>query len=127
MIVYHCPDLLSATRIKSTADALGIPCRPVRTLEMLRARLADCAVRGLIVDLECGQTAIECIAALRGVDVADAHRAIRIVAYGPHVETEALRIAAATGADAILTRGAFVSRLPDILNSLSGEQPRSDK
>ncbi len=43
MILYLAADLLWASKIKGTADALSIPCRPVRTLEMLEARLGEAA------------------------------------------------------------------------------------
>lgn len=43
MILYLAADLLWASKIKGAADALAIPCRPVRTMEMLEARLAEAA------------------------------------------------------------------------------------
>src|SRR5688572_17399647 len=52
MIVYCAADLLWATRIKATADSLAIPCRPARSVDMLKARLADSDVRAVIVDLD---------------------------------------------------------------------------
>lgn len=41
MILYFAADLLWASKIKLTADAIGIVCRPVRSVSMLEARLAD--------------------------------------------------------------------------------------
>jgi hypothetical protein len=65
MVLYCAADLLWATRIKSTADALGVPCRPARTVEMLEARLSDSPVRALLVDLEAGENALALIRRLR--------------------------------------------------------------
>jgi hypothetical protein len=117
MILYCCSDLLWATKVKSTADSLGIPCRPARTLEMLNARLADSPVKALILDLEAGPVAMELLARVRAA-AAKPESAIRVVAFGPHVEVGALREAAAAGAESVLTRGAFSARLPEILQDL---------
>ncbi len=117
MILYCCSDLLWATKVKSTADSLGIPCRPARTLEMLDARLADSQVKALILDLEAGPVTMELLAHIRKLP-ATPERQIRVVAFGPHVEVGALREAAAAGAESVLTRGAFSARLPEILQDL---------
>ena len=117
MILYFAADLLWGTRIKSTADALSIPCRPARTPEMLAARLADSDVRALIVDLETGEPGLDLITRLRA---ADPGRHVRVVAFGPHVEVEMLRRAREVGADEAMPRGAFDQRLPRLLTELAG-------
>jgi hypothetical protein len=119
MILYCCSDLLWATKVKSTADALGIPCRPARNLEMLTARLSDSQVRALIVDLESGPVALDLIRAVRQNPASNAQQPpIRVVAFAPHVEVDTMRAAASAGADSTMTRGAFSSRLPEILKDL---------
>jgi hypothetical protein len=121
MIVYIAADLLWSTRIQGTAKALGLPCRPVRNLDMLRARLADSPVRAAIVDLEAGDVALEIIRALRAVPTPEPPASpIRVVAFGPHVATELFDQARAAGADAVLARGAFDRRLPELLRELAG-------
>lgn len=119
MILYSCSDLLWATRVKATADALGIPSRPVRSVEMLESRLADASPVALLVDLEMGFTGIELIA--RAV----AAGGLRVLAFGPHVATDALANARLAGADRVLSRGAFADRLPDLLRELAGGGERS--
>lgn len=149
MILYCCADLLWATKVKSTADALGIPARPARNLDMLNARLSDCDVRGLIVDLESGPVAVELIRAVRGTakattetprhgeemaeggvgggiersvpgrNIGRVHQ-IPIIAFGPHVEVDALRAAATAGATEVMTRGAFGAGLADVLKRIGG-------
>lgn len=124
MIAYFAADLVWATRIKSCADDLGVPARPVRSLEMLNARLGDSPVRGLIVDLDQPETAMALIQRVRewssgaAVGSSSTREAIRIIAFGPHVETEALGEARRLGADVVMTRGAFHARLADILREL---------
>ena len=118
MIVYFAADLLWATRIREAAKQGSIPCRPVRSPDMLRARLADSDVRAAIVDLDAPDVAFELIRTLRDPGGPAAGRSIRIVAFGPHIATELLEQARAAGADAVLARGAFDRRLPEILAEL---------
>lgn len=115
MVLYHAADLLWATKIKKTGEARGIACRPVRSIEMLDARLADSPVRGLVVDLDAAEAALELIRALRARPAA--HH-VRVLAFGPHIATEALEQARIAGADVVLARGAFDRRLDACLSEL---------
>ncbi len=145
MILYLAADLLWASKIKATADALGLPCRPVRNLDMLEARLADSPVRALIVDLDVAEMALAMIARVKGRGIGhqasgigkdsmpgdlvspdaqspmpDASAPIRVLAFGPHVEKNTLQAARDAGADDVLTRGAFDSNLESVLLRLAG-------
>ncbi|TVQ61875.1 MAG: hypothetical protein EA379_05950 [Phycisphaerales bacterium] len=140
MILYSAADLIWATRIKATADALGVPCRPARTIDMLEARLADSDVRALIVDLDAPETAIELTARVARENAQRAHNhdpsgnhppqkdapaqrpPIRVLAFGPHVHTDRLQAARDAGAHDVLTRGAFANNLEDILLKLGAHQ-----
>jgi hypothetical protein len=118
MILYTAADLLWATRIKAAADDLGLPARPVRTVEMLRDRLGDTEPSGLIVDLD-AEPAIEIIG------VADearrrTGRPARILAFGPHADVARLRAASEAGADQALPRGTVAGRLDQVLRTLAG-------
>ncbi len=119
MILYCASDLIWATKIKGTADALGIACRPVRNLDMLEARLVDTPVRALIVDLESGDIGLDLIRRIKS-DPDPAKTSIEIVAFGPHVAVDTLRAAKAAGANAVMARGAFNARLAETLKALSG-------
>lgn len=119
MIVYEAADLIWATRIKGTADQLSIPCRPVRSLDMLRDRLADSPVSALIVDLEQPELAVDLIRAVREHERASGGRRIYALAFGPHVEKERFQQARDAGVDEVLPRGAFDRALPEILLKLS--------
>ncbi len=140
MVLYCAADLLWATRIKSTADALGVPCRPARTVEMLEARLSDSPVRALLVDLEAGENALALIRRLRpdriaapGADAPSTQpggvppASVRIVAWAPHVNVAGLNEARTLGADAVMARGAFSRSLPGLLQALNaGDAVASD-
>lgn len=118
MILYAAADLLWATRIKGACDAAGIPARPVRSTEMLHARLAEGAVRGLVVDLETGELGIELIRAARLAETQA--RGLFILAFGPHVAVEQFEQARRAGADRVIARGAFSDRLAQILAEIEG-------
>jgi len=120
MLVYLAADLIWASKIKGTAESLGIACRPVRTLEMLEARLGDSPVRALLLDLDKPEEAMAMIARLRGEGASEADRGVRILAWGPHVEKELLGRAKEMGADEVMTRGAFDHGMAEILKRLGG-------
>lgn len=117
-ILYLAADLLWASKIKGTADALGVPARPVRTMEMLEARLADCDVKALLLDLDKPEEALQMIARLRGASATDQDKSIRLVAWGPHVAKDLLQQARTAGADEVLTRGAMDHNMQEILLAL---------
>lgn len=127
MILYLAADLLWASKIKATADALGIPCRPVRTMDMLTARLAEATpdnpVRGLLLDLDKPDEALAMIAHVKDPAKAASNpdiARIKVLAWGPHVARDLLHSARVAGADDVLTRGAMDHHLDDILLKLAG-------
>jgi hypothetical protein len=119
VILYLASDLLWATRIKATAQDLGLAARPVRSLEMLEARLKDTEPTGLVLDLEAPEEALAMLDRVRGPAAGPAERLIRVVAFAPHVKTEVMRAAEQGGADRVLPRGAFDRSLAAVLRDLS--------
>ena len=113
MILYCCADLIFATRIRSTAEAIGIATRPVRSVERLHALLTEETVNALIVDLEAGEIAIDLVAAAARLDPP-----LPSLAFGPHVNLAALDAAQRAGAAQVMPRGRFAEQLPDLLASL---------
>ncbi len=121
MILYSAADLVWATRIKATAEDLGLPCRPARNEKMLRDRLADSDVRAILLDLEAPDRAWELLGVLRGPEAESGTDAVKVIAWGPHVAVDLFERARSLGADEVLTRGAFSSGLPGLLVRLSGD------
>lgn len=119
MLLYLAADLIWATRIKGTADALGLPCRPVRNPDMLEARLAEGGVSSVLLDLEKAEEAMAMIRRLRGAGASPGERAVTILCWGPHVAKDLMQAARDAGADEVLPRGAFDHHLPEILLRLS--------
>ncbi len=115
MVLYFAADLLWGSKIKGMADDLAIPCRPARTVEMLAARLADSPVAAMLVDLSVPETAMALIAHARSARGG----AIRLAAFGPHVDKSLLQAARDAGCDEVLTRGALEHALPEVLSRLA--------
>jgi hypothetical protein len=112
-ILYAAADLLWASKIKATADALGIASRPVRTLEMLTARIADTTAAAFLVDLDKGDDALALIRAARA-----ANPSLRIVSFGPHVAKDLLQASRDAGANDAMTRGSLEHHMEDVLMKL---------
>lgn len=109
-ILAYVTDLIFAAKIASTGQALGVGVRLVRSVESLTAALAAGPCDRLLVDLNAGGDPIGAIRAARGRSVPP-----RIVAFGSHVQTDLLAAARDAGADAVMARSEFSSRLPELL------------
>ncbi|MAE65005.1 MAG: hypothetical protein CMJ18_12110 [Phycisphaeraceae bacterium] len=125
MIVFCCNDLIFATKIRSAAEAIGIPCRPARDAMMLAARLDQVddgklneSVTGVVVDLDLGDLAIDLVSQVKAHDAA-----LPVTVFGSHVETERLGRARDAGADFVMARSTFTEALPDVLRRLAGPDP----
>ncbi|MEM8496292.1 MAG: hypothetical protein AAF911_10695 [Planctomycetota bacterium] len=135
MLIYSCSDLIFATKIRSTAEVLRVESRPARNLDMLRARLDQVddgkvnePVTGVMIDLELGEQAFELIklaaqhaAKVSGADSEEASRdssgegGPTVIAFAPHVMTEAMAGAERIGADLVMARGSFTNQLPELI------------
>ncbi len=122
MLVYCCEDLIFATKIRSTAEAVGAAARPARDVQALQNRLTcvddgklNEPVTGVVIDLAMGQTALELLKAVKDHDAQ-----VPVTAFGSHVDVEILQAAHAQGADFVMPRSQFHATLPTILERLSG-------
>lgn len=125
MIVYCCADLIFATKIKGTCDALGVVSRPARDAAMLQKRLdrvedgkPNNAVAAVLVDLDLGDTALPLIEQCKSHE-----NPPTVLAWGPHVLVDMLKKAQQAGADEVLTRGNFTANLPAIVQQCANAQP----
>ncbi len=122
MIVYCCSDLIFSTKIRSTAEHLGVPSRPVRDAQMLRDRLEQVddgktsdPISGVLIDLDTGETGLALIEQAKAFDPS-----LPVIAFGSHVATAVLETARGRGADAVMPRSQFTAQLPAILRAYAG-------
>jgi len=110
-VVAYVSDLIFSTKIASTARAMGVEIQIVRSLEALGNCLRGGAVDLTLIDLNAaGDDPIQALRLTREVSPAT-----RTVAYLSHVQTELADAARQAGADEVLPRSAFSTRLPALL------------
>lgn len=109
------PDIFFSTKIVEVARHVGVLVRVVPRVADVAAAYASCGelTPGVaFVDMaSLGADTGAAIAAVR----ASGGAAIRIVAFGSHVDTAAFAAADAAGADAAMPRSKFVAQLPQLL------------
>ena len=128
MILSCCKDLIFATKIRSTAEHVGVPYRAAGSVAAVLDRLNRVAdgklnepVTGVLVDLEMGDAALAIIDAIRQHTPGQADTGgIPVIAFGSHVAVEVLADARAKGADAVMPRSQFVMQLPELLKKFGG-------
>ncbi len=112
-------DLIFATKIRSTAAALGVELAVVRDRAAMLAHLDDAAT--VILDLNLNSDdAVELIRLARARPAAP-----KIVVYCAHVDTDLASAAEEAGADTVMPRSKFVAVLPEILTGALKTQSRS--
>jgi CheY-like chemotaxis protein len=109
-VLAFCADLLFTSKIDVTARGIGADVTFARSADDIPGRIARQAPALVLVDL-----------ALKDVDAAGLVRALRavtdvpIIAFGSHVDVQALEKARSAGATQALPRSAFTRLLPEIL------------
>lgn len=104
-------DLLFYSRIRAEAEALGVKAWQARDMAGLTARLGSGEVGLVLLDLDLMEAPEVLSACPAGLPV---------VAYGPHVMAERLRLAREAGCARVLPRSAFVKELAEIVRLAKG-------
>lgn len=109
-------DLFFASKIRGTAEALGVPVRFARSIQAMieAARLAQPSM--VICDLHSQK--VDPIQLARQLKADDQLRSIRLIGFFSHVQTELQREAEAAGFDQVLPRSAFTKNLDRILSGV---------
>ncbi len=105
-------DLIFTSRILATARAHGLAIAAAKTPESLVAKARDAPPTGVILDLH--NPTLDVPALLIELKSLGA---MRVIAYGSHVDAERLRAARSAGCDLVLPRSAFVEKLESDLAS----------
>jgi len=106
-------DLIFATRIRSTAESLGVACRIVTTEQGIAAALSGADVNLVIVDMHV--SSMSPTDAIR--QVKRLQSTARVVAFFSHVQTDLMRAAQEAGASDVWPRSKFVQELPGLFQS----------
>lgn len=113
MIIALVADLIFDSKLETAAAQVGATLKTVRTAAAVRASAAHATA--LIIDL----VAADADAADIIRDAKAQRPTLPVVAFGSHVDVAAAEAARAAGADYVLARSEFTTRLNDILASLA--------
>lgn len=106
-------DLMFASRVRGAATAAGVEARTVSRADALLEEARRRRPRVVLLDLEArGVDVAALVARLRADPVTSG---VPIIAFGSHVNREALQGARDAGVDRVLARSAFVRELPELL------------
>ena len=107
-------DLIFETKIRSTAQALGVVSACVRSCDELAGKLEGLDRPLVLVDLNFPDEE-----GLRAIAICKEHASgPRTIAFVSHVDQERAAKASTAGADSVLPRSAFARDLPEILGRL---------
>jgi PleD family two-component response regulator len=113
VVIVAVDDLMFASRIASTAKALGVEIAFARSPEAIVEAVRTRAPRLVIFDLNSVKVRpLEAVAALQA-DAALA--AVPTVGFASHVQAELIAAAREAGVGQVLARSAFVTQLPQLL------------
>jgi DNA-binding NarL/FixJ family response regulator len=105
-------DLMFAARVRGAAPDAAV----ARSLAAL-LQAAGPETGLVLVDLQ-ARDSVEAIERVR-----EAAPSAQVIAFGPHVEKDALAAAQSAGADRVMARGAFVRELAEIVAPYAGDHP----
>ena len=113
-------DLIFTAKVQGTAKALGYHLEVISDVFKARSAIGMLNPHVIFIDLTAGKLsspdAMSDYVKLAGPDV-------WLVAFGPHVEEEALAKAKAVGCQVVLPRSKFADRLPYLMQSYYGRRP----
>lgn len=111
MLLFVSRDLFFISKVTGTAAAVGLKVATVDSLSALQEQLATGSVTAVILDLNCG-IAPAAVRELLGT------RQVRLLAFGPHVDSVSLEAARQAGFDDVWPRSRLAAALPDWLRRL---------
>ena len=111
-------DLIFTSKVTGTASALGHKVVVVGSIASAQANLAKGVPAVVFVDLSAGDlVSPTSIASYREITPPGTP----FVAFGSHVDTQALAEAAAAGCDPVMPRSRFTNELPSLIRRYFGE------
>jgi hypothetical protein len=115
-----CRDLIFTTKVQGTAQALGYHLVVISDVLSAKSAIGSLHPQVIFIDLTAGTLSdpdvVRDYVKLAGPDV-------WLVAFGPHVEEEALANAKAAGCQVVLPRSKFAGNLPTLMQSYYSQRP----
>jgi len=113
-------DLIFTTKIRATAAEFGYQIQAVSDVRLAESLITEQRTRVVLFDLAagdlCAPAALRRYRTLAGVDA-------WLVAFGSHVDADALAAAKAAGCQAAMPRSKFVSELPELILQYFTQSP----
>lgn len=113
-IIAAVTDLFFVSKLRATAEALGISLRTARHADALIAAARDQKPDLIVVDLESDR--FEPLALGNNVRVDPGLKEVPLIGFYSHVHAELPELARNAGFTQVMPRSAFASKLPEILN-----------
>jgi hypothetical protein len=116
-------DLIFTTKIRATADSLGHQIQVVSDPTQVESLIIQLRPRLVLFDLSardlCAPSQIQSVRKLAGLDV-------WLVAFGSHIDADALAAAKIAGCQAAIPRSRFTSELPALLQRYLSQSPTAN-
>lgn len=106
-------DLFFASKIRAVAEAVGAEISSPRSQEAIVSKARATKPRLILVDLH--NQRIDPISLARELKSDEELRAIRLIGFFSHIQTELQQNALAAGFDQVMPRSVFARDLPEIL------------
>ncbi|HEU4455874.1 MAG TPA: response regulator [Longimicrobium sp.] len=116
-------DMMFASRVRGTATAVGVEAVTVTRAEKLVEETRRLRPRVVLIDIDARGVDVPALIARLKSDPET--RSVPVIAFGSHVNADALRAAREAGADRVLARSAFVRDLPALLGAESSSTDAS--
>ena len=113
VVIVVVDDMFFASKIRAVAEAVGVEVSFPRNKDALIEKAHD--ARLILVDLH--NQKFDSVALARELKADERLRAIPMVGFFSHVETELQRTALSAGFDRVIPRSVFARDLPKILNT----------
>ena len=114
MILAVLDDLMFTSKIKTTANQIGVTVAFARSAENALAEMRKSPPSLVILDLNNART--NPLGIVAGMREDPALKAIHIVGYASHVQVDVINAARQAGVDDVMARSAFTQNLAEILS-----------
>lgn len=111
-------DLIFRSKVDATARSVGADVRVVPSSRALLDAMRGLDAKDVTVLVDLGLPGSDALEAIRSARKSRADA--KVIAFGSHVDQEALQSAADAGADQVMTRSQFTADLEQIISNAAG-------